>query len=522
MSTNKYSQHDSNLGIVRTTSTLSLGTLASRALGFMRDMILAKFLGTSFRADAFFVAFRIPNLFRDIVGEGGMNSSVVPVIAEYVDKDKKELAAFLSTVFVLILMALSLITLVGIVFAPMVVPLIAPGFVTDPPKLALTIHLTRLMFPYLIFIGLTAYGMGVLFIFRSFLIPAFSPCLLNLAIIASAFVSTRVALDPVFCLALGVLVGGVLQLAVHVIPIARKGIRFSRPKTFHHPGVKKVGRLLWPRLFGSAIYQLTVFIDTFCASLSSAVGPGGISAIYYSNRILQFPMAIFGVALANAILPTLSGFSARGNMEDFKRTLVFGLKSMLLVMLPATVFLVLFSTPIIRLFFERGAFNVYSTSITSQALLFYALGLFWFAGIKVMVTGFHALQDTVTPAKVAGLCLVMNATLNFVLMGPLKVGGIALASSISAGIDFFILFMVLSARLKGFGDGLLEHASKVFMASLAMGAGCFLVWTFAPISSELVKFMMVVLTAVLVFFPMCFVLKISQAQKLLQWISKKF
>jgi putative peptidoglycan lipid II flippase len=277
-----------------------------------------------------------------------------------------------------------------------------------------------------------------------------------------------------------------------------------------------------PRLFGSAVYQLTVFIDTFCASLSSAVGAGGISAIYYSNRILQFPMAIFGVALASAMLPTLSGFSTRGNMDDFKRTLVFGLKSMILVMLPATVFLVLFSTPIIRIFFERGAFDAYSTSITSQALLFYALGLFWFAGIKVMVTGFHALQDTATPAKVAGLCLAINATLNFVLMGPLKIGGIALASSISAGIDFFILFTVLSARLKGFGDGLLDHAMKVFVAALVMGAGCFLIWQFVFIPSEIVKFIMIVLAAVIIFFFMCSLLKISEAQKLLQWISKKF
>ncbi|MFA6378767.1 MAG: murein biosynthesis integral membrane protein MurJ [Candidatus Omnitrophota bacterium] len=522
MSTNKYSKHDSHLGIVQTTSVLSLGTLASRALGFIRDIILAKFLGTSFRADAFFVAFRIPNLFRDIVGEGGMNSSVVPVIAEYVDKDKKELALFLNTVFVFILMALSVITLLGVFFAPVIVRLIAPGFIADQEKLLLTIKLTRLMFPYLIFIGLTAYGMGVLFTFRSFVIPAFSPCLLNIAIIISAFVSTKVSCDPVFCLAFGVLVGGVLQLSAHALPIFNKGIRFEMPKTLNHPGVKKVGRLLFPRLFGSAVYQLTVFIDTFCASLSYVVGAGGISEIYYSNRILQFPMAIFGVALANAILPTLSGFSARGNMDDFKRTLVFGLKSMLLVMLPASVFLVLFATPIIRVLFERGAFDAYSTSITSQALLFYALGLFWFSGIKVMVTGFHALQDTVTPAKVAGLCLAINATLNFVLMGPLKVGGIALASSISAGIDFFILFTILSARLKGFGDGLLDHAMKVFVAALVMGAGCFLLWNFIPIASELIRLIIVVVAAAFLFFQTSFILKIVEAQKLLQWISKKF
>lgn len=522
MSTNKYSKHDTNTGIVKTTSVLSLGTLVSRVLGFVRDILLAKFLGTTFRADAFFVAFRIPNLFRDILGEGGMNSSVVPVISEYAQKDKKELVNFLSAVFVFVFIALSTITILGIAFAPWVVRLIAPGFIVDPQKLELTIQLTRWMFPYLILIGLTAYGMAILFTFRYFSVPAFSPCLLNLSIIASIFIAVKFSLDPVFSLAVGVLVGGVLQLAVHIFPIVKRGVWFHRPTTLNHPGVRKVGRLLLPRLFGSAVYQMSVFVDTFCASLSYIVGTGGISAIYYSNRILQFPMSIFGVALASAILPTLSGFSARGHYEEFKHTLTFALKSIFFVMLPTSVFLVLFSTPIIRIFFERGEFDAYSTAITSQALLFFALGLFWFSGVKVLVTAFHSLQDTVTPAKTAALCLAVNVALNFILMGPLKIGGIALASSIASGVNFFILFIMLNDRLKGIGVGLLEHATKVFLASLLMGAVCFLLWNILPFRSEFLKLIIVMIAGIVLFFPSCLLLKIPQAERLFEWILKRF
>ncbi|MDP8266950.1 MAG: murein biosynthesis integral membrane protein MurJ [Candidatus Aceula meridiana] len=522
MSTNKYSTHDTNHGLTRSTSVLSLGTLGSRVLGFIRDVILAKFLGTTFQADAFFVAFRIPNLLRDVVGEGAMNSSVVPVISEYAHQDDKlKLWRFLSVVFILALMVLSLLTILGIIFSPLIVRIIAPGFIVEPEKLALTIRLTRLMFPYLIFIGLTAYGMGILYTFRSFIVPALGPCFLNIAVIASALLAVAFGKDLVLFLAVGVLVGGVLQLLAQALPIFRKGVRFRLPKTLNHPGAKKVGRLLLPRLFGSAVYQLTVFVDTFCASLAFAVGLGGISAIYYSNRILQFPMGLFGIALASATLPTLSAFAARNDMQEFKRTFIFALKSLMLIMLPMSVFLVLFSTPIIRVLFERGEFSAYSTSITSWALSFYALGLFCFAGIKIMVTSFHALQDTATPAKVAGACLVLNVFLNLILMGPLKIGGIALASSISATVDFVVLFFILNRRLKGFDQGLMLYGLKILLAATLMGAVALSTWKALPLESEILKLIAIAVINPIVFLTGCFVLKIQQAQNLLKWISRK-
>ncbi|MDD3374305.1 MAG: murein biosynthesis integral membrane protein MurJ [Candidatus Omnitrophica bacterium] len=522
MSTNKYSHHDTSRGILKSTSILSLGTFGSRVLGFVRDVILARFLGTGFQADAFFVAFRIPNLFRDVVGEGGINSSVVPVISEYAEKkEKEELLKFLSVVFVLAAIVLSVITISGIVFAPIIVRAIAPGFVVDSEKLNLTIKLTRLMFPYLIFISLTAYGAGILYTLRSFAVPAFSPCLLNISIIISVFVSLKTKIDPVLCLAFGVLVGGILQLAVQGIPIFKKGIRFKWPRTLQHPGAKKIGKLLLPRLLGSAVYQLTVFIDTFCASLAMIVGAGGISAIYYSNRILQFPMGLFGIALASALLPSMSGFAARNDFKEFKRTFNFALKSILFVMLPISIFLMFFSVPIIRLLFQRGEFDIYSTTITSSALLFYSIGLFCFAGVKILVTSFYSIQDTKTPAKTAGFCLVINAMLNFLLMGPLKIGGIALASSIAATINFSILFFILNKRLKHIGEGFLDYGLKVLLASMVMGSLSLWLWNLADRIPEMIRFFLVSFVSIFVFFQSCYFLKIYQAQKIIQWILKK-
>ncbi len=360
---------DSPRSIIKSMSVLSVGTLSSRLLGFLRDVILAKLLGTGIRADAFFVALKIPNLFRDFVGEGATNSAVVPVFAEYLHKEKKEsFWRFVSVVLTLALIVLSVITILGILLAPVIVRMIAPGFMADTSKLLLTIRLTRIMFPYLVFIGLTAYSMGILFTFRSFLVPAFSPCLLNISVIVSALIASRTMEEPVFGLAIGVLVGGVLQLAVQVKPLLKIGMKFKKPETLRHPGAIQIGKLLIPRMIGSGVYQLTVLIDTFCASLAMIVGQGGISAIYYSNRIIQLPMGIFSIALASAILPSLSRLAHKKDMEAIKKTIIFALENIFFVMAPTMVMLLLFSRPIIRILFQRGEFTAYSTGITSFAL----------------------------------------------------------------------------------------------------------------------------------------------------------
>ena len=522
MSNDKLPPGDSHGRLIRSTSILSLGTLSSRILGFIRDIILAGMLGTGLRADAFFVALKIPNLLRSFVGEGASDSAVVPVFAEYrVKKTPEEFWRFVSVFLVLALMVLSALTLAGILLAPWIIRVIAPGFMADPEKLTLTVRLTRLMFPYIILIGLTAYSVAILYTFRSFVSPAFSPCLFNIAIIAGALFSPRVMDEPVYGLALSVLAGGFLQLMVHIKPMRKQGLRWHRPATLRHPGALQIGRLLAPRLVGAGVYQLTVLIDTFCASLASIVGAGGISAIYYANRIIQFPLGLFSIAMASAALPTLSGFAATEDMEQFKRTLMFSLKNILYVLFPVAVATMLLARPIIRVLFERGAFDAYSTTISSSALVFYAVGLFSFGAIKILVSAFYALKDTKTPVKVAGLCLGVNALLNFVLMFPMKIGGIALASSLAAMIDVSILFYLLQKRLGDLSRGLRGFGLKIFISSGVMALVMATLRIYIPSSSGIIELIVLGAGGVLVYGAMTWILNVEQARQIWQWISHR-
>lgn len=514
---------DSHRTLIRSTSILSVGTLASRILGFMRDIVLARLFGTGFQADAFFVAQKIPNLFRDLVGEGATNAAVVPILADYKEKhDKEEFWEFVSVIFAISMILLSVITILGIIFAPVLVRVMVPGFMADPEKLLLTIRLTKLMFPYLVFIGLTAFCFGVLFTFRSFAAPAFSPCILNIVTIISAYLSSWYMKEPVFGLAIGVLIGGVLQLAVQMPALAKTGFKFRVPKTLKHPGAKKIGRLFVPRMVGSGIYQLTVFIDTFCASLAGIVGPGGISAIYYSNRIIQFPMGIFSVALASAVLPTLSGLASKKDMGSIKKTIVFSLESIFFIMCPTIVILIILASPIIRILFQRGEFTAYSTDITSTALAYYAIGLFSFGGIKILVTAFHALQDTKTPVKVAALCLCINATLNVILMVPLKIGGIALASSIAGTIDFLILFYIIDKKLGGLNSGVLSYFLKIILSAAVTGIFEYWAWNNWTMLNEIIKLILVGFLGIALYMGLCLAMHIEQAQKIYQWLRRGF
>ncbi len=469
MSNNNSQPADSHHMLVKSSSVLAIGTLSSRILGFLRNVILAKLFGTGTRADVFFLALRIPNLFRDLVGEGAANSAVVPVLSEYqVKKDPKDFWRLVNVISLWALVILSAITVAGMIFAPVIVRLMAPGFAAEPYKVKLAIDLTRLMFPYLIFIGLTAHSMAVLYTLRSFTSAAFSPCLFNLAVIIAAFVSQRFLVEPTYGLAVGVLVGGILQLAVQFPSMIRLGLTWPR-LLFFHPGVKKCGLLLVPRLFGSSVYQLNLVVDTICASLSNIVGPGGISAIFYSNQLIQLPLGVFSFSIATAALPTLSTMVAQNEIEKFKRTLIFSLENTFFVMLPISVVLALLSEPLVRVLLERGAFDAYSTTITSVSLMFFSFGLFSFGGTKILSIAFYALQDTRTPVKVAAGNLVLNAVLNVVLMRPLAIGGIALASSISSVFGFFVLIYLLEKRIGLFSADLWQCVLKIIGASFAAG-----------------------------------------------------
>src|SRR4030042_1484027 len=331
-----------NKSIAKSATIIGFATLCSRILGFIRDIVIARLFGIYVYAQAFVIAFRIPNLLRDVVGEGASNAALVPVFSEYNTKHSKdefwELANVVLNLLLVILMA---ITILGIVLSPIIVRIVAPGFISDPYKLETTIRLNRIIFPYILLIGLAAYAMGILNSLKHFAVPAFAPCLLNISIIVFALVFG----EEIKGLALGVLVGGVLQLAIQIPVLYRKGFRLKLFRRFtpleisskqrgiakfltgfKHPAAKTIGLLMLPRLFSSAIYQLNNIVDSIFGSLAFIVGEGGVAALYFAYRLIQFPVGIFSNALSQAILPTFSTQALEDNKDNLRRTLSFGLR----------------------------------------------------------------------------------------------------------------------------------------------------------------------------------------------------
>ncbi|HRZ13898.1 MAG TPA: murein biosynthesis integral membrane protein MurJ [Candidatus Omnitrophota bacterium] len=518
MSIDKYRSHDSRKGLTRSAGIIGLATFLSRILGFIRDIIIARLFGVYVYSQAFVIAFKIPNLFRDLVGEGATNAAIVPVLGEYLAQDrKKEFWEAANVLMNLLLVVLAGITVLGVIFSPVLIRLIAPGFTADPEKFAATVTLNRLIFPYILLIGLTAYAMGILNSLRHFTIPAFAPCLLNISIIVFALIWG----EGIRGLASGVLVGGALQLAVQIPLLHRKGFRFSLNGNFRHPAIRKIGKLMTPRLLSSAIYQLNNFVDSIFGSLAFIVGEGGVAALYFSYRLIQFPLGIFGNSLSQALLPALSCQAAQNDYVKLKDTLLFGLRGVFFVMIPASVAFMVLSRPMVSALFGGGRFNAYSAQITSGALFFYSIGLFAYGATKILQCGYFALKDTVTPTKVSAISLVLNCALNAALMFSLKLNGLALATSISGISGFLILLVILRKKLGGLGlRGLIDFCVRVFLASVVMGEVCFIISGYplgsgVPLLARAVNLLLPIAGGMLAYFAMCALLKVNYLQGIL-------
>ncbi len=499
--------------IIKSAGVIGFATVISRVLGFVRDIIIAKFFGTARYAEAFVVAFRIPNMLRDLIGEGAANAAFVPVLSEYMVKKKEEFWELANVIMNLLLITLSVITIVGVLASPIIVRLIAPGFLGDPEKFAITVKLTRFMFPYILLIGVSAYTMGVLNSLKHFSTPAFGPCLLNIAIIVCAIIWG----ESVMGLASGVLIGGVLQLAIQIPVLYKKGFRFSFTKKLNHPAANQIGVLLLPRILGSCVYQVNLFINTILASLSGIVGSGGVAALYYANRIFQFPLAIFGIAIAQAALPTMSRDALEKEPDKLKHTLSFSLRVINFIIVPASIGLIVLSVPITKTLFERGRFDRYSTLITANALMFYSIGLFSYSGIKILVSCFYSLKDTLTPVKIAGASLLLNLVLNAVLIFPLKIGGLALAASISGIFNFLALFFILRKKI-GFLDG--RRIFNSFLKVLAAGLAMAIVIYICAFKINLNLFI-VISIAIVSYIMAAFIFDVKEAKEFLSWALKK-
>jgi putative peptidoglycan lipid II flippase len=346
----------------------------------------------------------------------------------------------------------------------------APGFFGDPEKWRLTVNLTRVLAPYLIFVSLAALLMGILNSFGFFAVPALSPIFFNLAVIAACFISFYSLKEPVYGIAVGTLVGGFLQFAYQIPLVKKQGMNFRIGFSWTHPAIKKVGFLLAPSILGMGVLQINLLVDSLMASF---LREGSVSQIYYADRIMELALGIFVISLTTVALPDMSRSAAAKNIGELKETLMFSLRVTALVAIPATVGLFLLADPIIHVLFERGRFTSLDTERTAVALAYYALGLFFISSTKFLVSAFYAIQDTKTPVKVAFVSLIANAVLNWILMQPLKQGGIALATSIAAAVSFFQLVYIFQRQ-----NGALDWAKfrkslvRISIASGVMGFVC--------------------------------------------------
>jgi len=454
--------------ITRSAGVIGFATFLSRILGLVRDIVVAHSFGAKMSADAFYAAYRIPNFLRELFAEGSMSAGFIPVFTEYLTirsrEEARELANVVFTILILILLS---VTIVGILISPIIVRMLAPGFVSDPDKYRLTILLTRVMFPYLLFIGLAALAMGILNSLRSFLFPALSPVVLNIVIILSVLLLSPRLGRPIVGVAIGVLIGGFFQFLIQIPSLIKKGMVLRPSLKPSHPGLKRIGGLWLPFSLSSSVNMINVFIGSILASF---LVTGSFSYLFYGMRFIHFPLGIFGVAVATAILPSLSGYAARGEMERLRETFSFGMRLVLFVMVPSMIGLVVLRIPIVNTVLQRGEFDYIATIGTSQAVLYYGLGLWAFGGIRIVLQAFYSLQDTKTPVKVALLGVSSNILFSLILMIPLKHGGLALANSISAGLSLLILTSVLRKRL-GRIDGrrIVASLCKILIGSAFMG-----------------------------------------------------
>jgi len=453
--------------VMKAAGVVGLATFASRILGFIRDMVVAGFFGAGLATDAFFVAFRLPNLLRRLFAEGSLTISFVPVFTEYLEKkSRKDAFELAEAAFSVLSVILAAVSVTGVIFAPILVRLIAPGFVAMEGKYALTVFLTRLMFPYIFFISLVALCMGILNSLRHFAMPALAPVALNISMIAAAVLLRGFFREPITAVAVGVVVGGVAQLVMQVPVLFRKGVRLRPRFDFSHPGIKRIAVLMIPAVFGAAVYQVNIFVSTLLASF---LPQGSVSYLYYADRLVQLPLGIFAIAIGTASLPSFAGQVARGEYEEFRMSISFSLRLIFFVTIPATCALVILRVPIISVLFERGEFDAISTIKTATALLYYAVGLWAFSAIRVVVSAFYALQDTKTPVRVAVVSLVVNIIMGIILMYPLKHGGLALATSIASAVNIILLTVVLHRRTGAFIDRpFVLSVSKACLASLVM------------------------------------------------------
>ncbi|TAK48120.1 MAG: murein biosynthesis integral membrane protein MurJ [Betaproteobacteria bacterium] len=457
------------MNLLRALATVSSMTLASRVLGYVRDFFIARAFGAGLATDAFFVAFRIPNLLRRLFGEGAFSQAFVPILAEHKNRHTSEEArALVDAVSSALGIALAVTAALGVALAPIIVYLSAPGFAADTSKFDLTVTLLRITFPYVFFISLVALAAGILNTWNRFAVPAFTPVLLNVSFIVAAAFAAPYFDPPVVALAWAVFAGGVLQLGFQLPFLARIGMLPRWRLNLKHPGLARVLKLMAPALFGVSISQISLLINTIFASFLVS---GSVSWLYYADRLMEFPAGVLGVAVGTILLPSLSKYHADGAAEEYGRLLDWGLRVTLLLALPAAVALAVLAMPLIATLFHYGRFTAEDAWMTRQALMAYSLGLVGMILVKILAPGFYARQNVVTPVKIGILTLVATQLMNLAFIGPLRHAGLALAIGLGACLNAALLYRYLRAHAiftpqRGWG----RFALRLLLAVSVMGA----------------------------------------------------
>lgn len=498
--------------IAKNASVVGAATLLSRVLGFFRDVIVASVLGAGPAADAFYVAYRLPNTLRRLFAEGSMTMAFVPVFSS-LRQEKGDEAAFAMTrsALVWLLCILGVVTVLAILFARPLTMLIAPGFADNPEQMELTVQLVRIVFPYIIQISVVALCMGALNSMGHFLAPALATSELNTVIIIGCGVAWLFGLDVPHALAWSVLAGGMGQMYMQYPALKRFGFRWIGPWKFLDEGVVRMGKLMLPTVFGAAVYQLNIVVGTLLASFLAA---GSISALYYADRLVQFPLGVFGAAIGTVALPSLARLSASGQMSEFKHTLSASMSLTLFICLPATAGLMALAHPMVVVLFGRGAFTPEAAQATSAALMAYAVGLPAFACVRPLVSAFYALHDTKTPVRAGFISVIANIALGATLMFPLDLVGLALATSLSSWLNVWLLGRALRAKVGPWAE--LSRTTGISAGlSLFIGVGAYL----TPVNNYAALALIAVWAVA--YMGMAVLLRVHEADMLMEFIKKR-
>jgi putative peptidoglycan lipid II flippase len=478
--------------VARSAGIVSLAVMASRILGLVREVVFAKLFGASasYANDAYVIAFRIPNLLRDLFAEGALSSAFVTVFSDYlVTKGEKEAFRLSNLVATALVLTLGVLVVLGIIFAPELVTLIAHGFQADPEKFALTVKMTRIMMPFILLVALAAKAMGILNSRGHFGMPALSASFFNVgSIIGGLFFAVILTgrdfahpvktilehpTEGIIGMAYGVLIGGFLQFAVQWPTLRKAGFRYRPMLSFTDPGVQRVFKLMGPAVIGAAAVQINVLINSNFAS--SVPGNGAISWLSYAFRLMQFPIGVFGVAIATATLPSISKSAALEDIAGFRQTIASSIRLTFLLTIPSAVGLIVLGRPIIALIYEGSKFNTNDTNHTASALACYAIGLAGYSAIKILAPAFYALKDARTPMIISLLSIAINFVMNWSLVGILQERGLALSTSAVALLNFALLYFIMEKRINGIeGRKTAAAILKILLASAVMALAC---WT---------------------------------------------